>query len=165
MIRLVGSVCILSGGVLAVRQSARKRRQKGELLAELIRALRRMEESVDILQTPIPRLLEEQAKRCGKEARPLFEETLVQLREGVPLSEAWSYGCGQLQLEQEENRALQSAFDGWNINNRSVCNGISLACDFLERAQEEQEQRQPEQAKRTAALYLSGAALLVILLI
>ena len=164
MIRVLGSFCILGGGLLAVWQTVRERQKKRELTKELITALRSMEEGISNLGTPLPRLMEEQARRC-RQAVPLFENTLRCLKQGDTLSQAWRCGCSSLPLDTEGKRVLESVFSAEIRLCSNLCNVISLASGYFEKQLAEQVECQSEQTKRTAALYLSGAALLVILLI
>ena len=59
MLKLLGSVCILGGSVLAVWQQLRERRRRQEVLADLIAALRQMAEEIRLVRTPLPQLLEQ----------------------------------------------------------------------------------------------------------
>lgn len=164
MVKLLGSACILSGGVLAVWQALMERRRRQDTLAELMIALRRMAEEIRMLRTPLPRLLEDLAAETGN-AAAFFSVVSAGAKREEHLTEVWRQAAEALPLPEKERRAVAAVGDSLHGDENMVCNGISLAIYELTKSAEEWDEQRSEEEKRTAALCLSGAALLVILLI
>lgn len=165
MLKLLGSVCILGGSVLAVWQQLRERRRRQEVLADLIAALRQMAEEIRLVRTPLPQLLEQAAKGCGEDAAVFFLEVSTALRQGENAAVSWHRAAGELPLPSRDRSAVAAVGKCLQGDEESACKGISLVIYELAKSAEQWELQRPEETKRTAALYLSGAALLVILLL
>ena len=54
MLKLLGSLCVLSGGGLVWRSCLAERRRQRETLCDLLTALRRMAEEIRMARTPMP---------------------------------------------------------------------------------------------------------------
>ena len=165
MLKLLGSVCVLCGGVLAVMQRLAERRRRRETLADMITALRHMAEEIRLMRTPLPRLLEQALQGLGADAAAFFSAVSDALRQGETTAESWCRAAESLPLAERDRAAIAAVGKCLQGDEESACNGISLAIYELTKSVEEWEKLRPEEVKRTAALYLSGAALLVILLI
>lgn len=163
MVKLLGSVCILAGGGLAWWGQRTERRRRRDTLRDLLSALRRMQEEIRMARTPLPLLLETLAADCREEAAELFRNTAKAARLGVEMTEVWQKGVEKLPMTSGDREILL----GLRLygDEESVCNGISLATYELKKSAEELERRRSEEEKRATALWFSGAALLVILLI
>ena len=73
MLKLLGSLCVVSGGALAwYFQRAERRRERNTRL-DFQRAFRRMSEEVRMARTPLPVLLRALAGDCGEPAAVFFE--------------------------------------------------------------------------------------------
>ena len=165
MIRFLGSACILSGGLMTVLLQLRERHRTRRLLADLLSALRRMGEEIRLCRTPLPRLMETLSASCGGDAAAFFAAVGSRLRRGEDAETLWRQHAACLPLPPAAKQALAevgSALHGYEEN---VCKALSLAILELEKCAAEWDKQRPETEKRTAALWLSGAALLVILLI
>lgn len=165
MLKVLGSVCILWGGVLARYFQAAARRREMDTLSDLLRSLRRMAEEIRMARTPLPVLLDCLAAGCGPEAEAFFSAAAEAARRGENLTAAWRQAAAVLPLSGASRAALAELGAGLHGDEESVCKAISLAIYALAQEAEERSRRQPEEAKRAAALCFSGAALLVILLI
>lgn len=165
MLNILGSICILGGGVLAVWQQLRERRRRREVLADLIDALRHMAEEIRLMRTPLPQLLEQAAMGCREDAATFFQEVSAALRQGEPAAVSWQRAAECLPLPSRDRSAVAAVGKCLQGDEESACNGISLVIYELAKSAEQWELQRPEETKRTAALYLSGAALLVILLL
>ena len=160
---LVGSLCILCGGLLAWQCQHTARQRRRDTLADLLTALERMGEEIRMARTPLPRLLEQLARACRPDAAALFREAARAARQGDALAETWRRQAAALPLDPEDREAL-GALRLWG-DEESVRKELALVRSRLARSLEELEARRPEEEKRSAALCFSAAALLVIVLI
>ncbi len=165
MLKILGSACVLGGGVLARCLQAAERRREMDTLSDFLRALRRMTEEIRMARTPMPLLLERLAQGCGQEAGVFFQTVSSAARRGEDLGQAWRRAAGDLPLSGASAFALAGLGDDLQGDEEKICKAISLAVCSMAQDAEERSRRQPEEAKRATALCLSGAALLVILLI
>lgn len=161
MLKLLGSLCILGGGVLARYFQAAERRREMDTLSDLLWALRRMAEEIRMARTPMPLLLERLSQGCGETAGAFFQEVSAAARRGESLGDAWRQAAGTL----PDAPVLAELGDDLCGDEESICKAISLVIYTLAKDSEERTRRRPEEARQSAALWLSGAALLVILLI
>ena len=58
MLKLMGSICVLGGGLLCWLTALAERRRTRMALGDLLAALRRMREEIRMARTPLPLLLE-----------------------------------------------------------------------------------------------------------
>ena len=163
MIRLTGSLLILSGGFLGMFLQARERRRRTETLRGMTEALRRAAEEIRMHRTPLPRMMERLAGSVGGEAGRCFAGMCVGIRKRETPEVIWRKEVEHLPLLPEDQDTLLAL--EWQGDEEKICHGISLVIQRLTRSEEAQRQSAPEEAKRGAALWLSGSALLVILLI
>ena len=83
------------------------------------------------------------------------------LARGAPLGQSWRSAAEALPLGPESRTALTALGDSLQGDEESVCKALNLAGKILEKNRDHRQ----ETEKRSAALWLSSAALLVILLI
>lgn len=160
---LVGSVCILVGGLWAFLQIRRENRRRRNALSDLLLALERMGEEIRMARTPLPHLLERLAADCRPDAAGLLHAAAKAARAGEDVGAVWRREAGALPLEPRDLEALRGLDLGGD--EESICHGIALVTHTLARSLEESDTRRPQEEKRTAALCFSAAALAVILLI
>ena len=86
-------------------------------------------------------------------------------KQGERLPEAWKQAAEALPLPEADRMAVAALGEDLHGDEETICKAISLVTYQLAKALEESFRRKPEEDKRTAALCLSGAALLVILLL
>lgn len=165
MIKLMGSVCVFSGGALVWWMQRAERRRKRDTLLDLLAALRRMGEEVRMARTPLPQLLEALSKTCGREAAAFFRETADAARRGGDLPKAWGEAAERLPLSQGDQAVLTGLGQNLQGDEESVCKAISIVIYELAKSAEAAEQRRRSEEKQATALCFSAAALLVILLI
>lgn len=165
MLKLLGSACILGGGVLTVWLQLRERRKMRETLAQMISSLRRMAEEIQACRTPLPRLLERLASGCTGEAAAFFAAVSGGIRRGEPAGRLWQECACRLSLPTPARQAIAEAGKSLNGTEDSVCHVIFLVIKELEKSAAEWDNQRQETEKRTAALWLSAAALTIILLI
>ena len=142
MVKLVGAVCILGAGTWAWRRSAAERRRELDTLADLT-ALR---------------------DRTGP-VRDFCTSVAASLARGAPLGQSWRSAAEALPLGPESRTALTALGDSLQGDEESVCKALNLAGKILEKNLAAARDHRQETEKRSAALWLSSAALLVILLI
>lgn len=165
MIKLMGSVCILSGGLMTVLLQLRERRRIRRLLADLLSALRRMGEEIRLCRTPLPRLLKSLSAFCGTDVASFFSSVEEGLCHGEDAETLWRQHTARLPLPVAAKQALAEVGSALHGDEENVCKAISLVITELQICAAEWDKQRPEAEKRAAALWLSGAALLVILLI
>lgn len=165
MVKLLGSLCILSGGAMARWVHLSERRRRRDTLADLVTALRRMGEEIRMARTALPDLLERLSGDCGPDAAAFFRAAAAAARRGEDLSRAWNAAAAALPLSPGDRTGLQTLGEDLRGDEEKVCKAVSLVTYGLAKSAEEQARRQPAEDRRATALCFSAAALLVILLI
>ena len=158
MVKLVGAVCILGAGTWAWRRSAAERRRELDTLADLTALLDRMGEEIRLRRTSLPRLLGSLGRDRTGPVRDFCTSVAASLARGAPLGQSWRSAAEALPLGPESRDSLQG-------DEESVCKALTLAGKILEKNLAAARDHRQETEKRSAALWLSSAALLVILLI
>ena len=165
MLKLLGSACILAGGVLAQGARLAERRRQWDTLSDILSALRQMGEEIRLARTPMPLLLEYLAKDRCPDASAFFNQTAEALRRGENLAESWQRELLCLPLPPEDIRALEPLGAALGGDEEQACKAISQAVYELAKHAEERAAERKAEDRRAAALCFSAAALLVILLI
>jgi len=165
VLKLLGSLLIASGGVMAWRFQMSERRRRRDALDDLQTAFRRMGEEVRMARTPLPALLERLAGGCGPEAAAFFTAVSRAAGEGEALSPAWRRAAAALPLDGEDKSAVLALGDELRGDEEKVCKAVSHAAWTLAKGAEKAERERPEKEKRAAALWFTASALLVILLL
>ena len=167
MVKALG--CLLVAGASLwgwYRQSAERRRRMDTLWA-LSAGLERMAEAIRLERTPLPRLLERLGREdgAGAAATIFFRGLGRTLQSGERAERAWLAAAEALPLCREDREAVAEAAGALTGDEEQVCRALTAAAQRLRRSFEEARRVRPEREKRAAALWLSGGALLVILLI
>ena len=102
MLKLLGSLCILGGGILARCLQLAERRRRRDALFDLLSAFRRMAEHVRMARTPLPALLETLASNCGPDAAAFFSGVSSAVRQGEALPEIWKALAEELPLNEAD---------------------------------------------------------------
>lgn len=165
MLKTLGALCILFGGLLLRRKQVTQLRREVDTLSDLLAALCRMAEEIRMARTPLPRLLEQLGRGRGTAVSAFFSSVSAIAQQGGNVAETWRQAVKELPIAIENQTALLELGRGLNGDEESVCKAISLACMDLSRNLDNLRRRQPEAEKRATALCLSATALLVILLI
>ena len=165
MTKLLGSLFVFCGGILSWYIQHRERRCRAETLDDLLRAFSRMEQEIRLTKTPMPVLLGRQASLCSGQAGSFFAGVRRGIKTGEPFSAAWVREAEGLPLPEEERREIAQMAKGLQGDEESACKAILLACNILGKRAEEWEKHRPEEEKRSSALCLCSAALVVILLL
>ena len=114
---------------------------------------------------PLPILLEDLADDCDSAAAEFFTDVSVKAKQGEMLSHSWQQAAQRLPLSKRACNLIEDLGNNLQGDEENVCNAISLVIYELVKQAEEWDKQYPEEEKRVAALWMSGAALLVILLI
>ena len=165
MLKLLGSACILAGGVLAQGARLAERRRQWDTLSDLLVALRQMGEEIRLARTPMPVLLEYLAKDRCPDAAAFFNQAAEELRRGESLAAAWQRGILCLPLMPEDIQALEPLGAALGGDEEQACKALAQSAYELAKHAEERGKERKAEDRRAAALCFSGAALLVILLI
>ncbi len=165
MLKLMGSLCVASGGALAWYIQRAERRRERDTLSDLQQAFRRMEEEVRMARTPLPVLLKALARDCGRPAADFFKAVSKAAAVGEELPQIWRERTEALPLRERDKSAVSALAGDLQGDEEKVCKAISHITYTLANSAGEAERKRPEEEKRAAALWFSAAALLVILLI
>ena len=165
MLKLLGSLCILGGGVMASYYHFASHRRNRDTLSDLLSALRRMAEAVRMARTPLPALLDTLAVNCTSDAAAFFAGAADAARHGEVLPDIWRNLAQSLPLDKGDMAAVVSLGSSLQGDEETVCKAVSAVAYQLAKSVEETERKRPEEEKRATALWFSAAALLVILLI
>ena len=82
MLKVLGSACILGGGMLVRYLHALERRREMDTLSDLLSSLRKMAEEIRMARTPLPALLNHLAAGCGAEVGAFFRTAALSARQG-----------------------------------------------------------------------------------
>lgn len=165
MLKLLGSVCIFSGGILARWLQVSERRRRWDTLSDLLTALRQMAEEIRMARTPLPDLLEKLAEGKGPAVMVFFQETAKALRRGEKLETVWQRLSADLPLSEQDRRTAEALGRELHGDEENACKAIALAVYQLAASAEVQARERKTEDRKSAALWYSAAALLVILLI
>ncbi len=165
MLKLLGSLCILAGGWLVRREQVSACRRELDTLSDLLAALEAMGQEIRMARTPLPLLLDRLKRGRTASVAAFFAGASAAAKRGESVADAWLRGAEALPLDPEDRGALAECGASLGGDEERVTQGIALARMRLGRSLEEKRRERAEREKRVTALSLSGAALLVILLI
>lgn len=165
MLKLLGGLCVASGGALAWYLQRAERRWERDTLWDLQQAFRRMEEEIRMTRTPLPALLRALAGDCGEPAAAFFSAASRAAAGGEYLPRVWQEQAEALPLGERDKSAVSALVQSLQGGEEEACKAIAHVTYELAKSAEELDRRRPEEEKRAAALWFSAAALLVILLI
>jgi len=165
MLKLVGSLCVLSAGGLVWFQRRAALRREMEVLRALAAALDRMAGGIRLDRAPVPRLLAQAAAGRNRDAAVFFRSVSEGLHRGNPLTEAWQDAAAGLPLSGEDRRAVAELGVSLTGDEAQACKGIDLVNTYLRKRYGELEKGRPERERQSTALCFSAAALVIILLI
>jgi stage III sporulation protein AB len=163
VLKLLGSLLISGAGVAALVRELRAQRNAYTQLCALRSALESMGDAIRLERVPLPRLLARTGATCGRSVRWFFSAVAGALEQDVPLPAAWRRSAGA--WSPEIRRILDELGEKLCGDEEQACKGIQLACNSLTRIIEDTESHRREREQRSAAVCLSAAALLIILLI
>lgn len=159
--KAAGALCILAGALWGQLFYQRERRRRETLLSDLRLGLFRAAEEIRTARTPFPLLM---ANLDRGPAAGFFRGVSGRLRQGERLDQAWTAALRAFPMEEADKQILESLgpdLRGDETRIRAVL--LEASGKLAERAQALARSR-GDDTRRTAALFFSGAALLVILL-
>ena len=160
MVKVLGSLLVAGASLWGWQRQRAERRRRMDTLWALSSGLSRMAEAIRLERTPLPRLLEHLAGE-GE----FFRQLRAALTAGEGAEDTWRRLAEAAPLEPADREALAEAASGLSGDEEQICRALTAAAERLRRSLEAERAAGPEREKRTAALWLSGGALLVILLI
>lgn len=165
MLKLLGALCVASGGTLAWWVQRLERKRERDALSDFQTAFRRMGEEVRMARTPLPALLNALAGDCGPEAAAFFIAVSAAASRGEGFPAAWRREAESLPLDDGPRTVIFNLGSDLQGDEENVCKAISHVTYLLAKSAAESAEKRPEEEKRAAALWFSASALLVILLI
>ena len=164
MLRLMGSGCIMTAGIWLFWRIAAEERRTTAVLCDLAAALEAMADEIRMNRMPMPRLLlKVGAGRCG-EVMDFFSAVRMSSG-GLGLSAAWRQEAAALPLPKQEKQALSELGNCLTGDEEQVCRGLMSTAEQLSRELKRHRDSAAETMRRNAALCLSGASLMIIILI
>lgn len=164
MLKGIGAVCVLLGGLLARQMGVAALRREEETLEELIAALERLLTGIRMTRLPLPRLLARLAQDC-RHTGAMFAAAAETMGLGEDMEPVWRAEVQRLALPSEAKRLTAGLALGLLGDEEAVSRVLEGGCRELDRMLKRLRTGRRERETRTTALCLSGAALLVILLI
>ncbi len=167
MIRLLGALLIFGGGGGVAALALRRRRRELDTLGELLYALHRLEREIRAEGRGLREIFFALAEDAAGEAGAFFA-ALLRLWQEAPemtLSRHWDTACETLSLPEEGRRCWRELGRRLSGDGESVKKGLTLAAEELAALQESLKRELPEQRRVVAALSLSGAVILTVLLL
>ena len=165
MFDLMGSICIVGASVCILWQRKKENRRKSETFMDLMQALRCLAEEIRLSRIPLPDLLENVAEGCGTDTARFFKQVSVVLYEGRNVVDAWRIAAKDLPLGETEQMVVSEISESLRSDEAGICKSMWAAIDSLATYKNSWDMQRREEERRISAMYVSGALLLVILLI
>jgi stage III sporulation protein AB len=164
MRKLTGCVLVLCGTLGGLWLQIREERRVLQALRELLSALRRIGDTIRTDRPPLPALLRQSARRCGT-CGAFFQTAAGALERGETAEAAWQAAAEELALDEQTRQTLRELGPKLSGDEETARRGVELACAGLERTLQERLCARGDAEKRVAAFSLSGAALVILLLV
>lgn len=163
MLRLLGGVLIVSGGILLRETILRAARKELQTQRELRDALLQLEKEIKFTLTPLPKLL----LRDDFEpyAAQYFRKVGRDLLRGETLAESWAAHAQTLSLPQRIRDRFARLGVSLSGEEESVRRTLLLMVSELSESIEAQERIRRERERLTTVLCISISLMLVLLLI
>ncbi len=165
MLKLLGSLCVLTAGGWALLQQRQGLRQELDALRRLSAALEAMADNIRLERPPMPRLLDRAGSGREDPAASFFRTAAAALRRGEPLPAAWRDAAEALPLSPRDQQTVADLGRVLGGDEVQACKGLQLVSDSLRRNYEELERSRPQRERQGTALCFSAAALVIILLL
>ena len=164
MLKLMGSGCVMSAGIWLLWKITGEERRRTAVLRDLAAALDIMANEIRMNRTPMPRLLlKAGAGRVG-EVMDFFATVRMSGGE-MGFSAAWGRAAAALPLPELEKQSFSDLGHCLTGDEEQACSGLVSVSQQLDRELKRRRESAAENGRRNAALCLSGAALMIILLI
>lgn len=165
MLNVIGSLCVLLGGLLCRQTVMSERRRCRMTLDGMLLSLRQISEEIRLSRTPLPDLFAVCTGADQPDIKAFFQTIVFQLRSGTSVAETWKNALPLLPLTQPCLAILDELGQCLHGDEKAVTKALSLAVQRLNRERDILEQNRAQADQRLTALTLSAAALLVILFI
>lgn len=109
MVKLLGSLLILGGGLWARWSMVSVCRRELDTLSELTACLSEMTEEIRQARTPLPELLDRLGRGRGTEVTAFFSHVAGVVRQGGDAALAWRQAAEELPLCDEDRDVLAEA--------------------------------------------------------
>ena len=164
MVKLAGSLCVLASSIAAAITVLRGQRRELQLLSGLAAALEQMEGEIRLNRTPMLRILERLGGRRGPEA-DFFRLVSAAICRGGDLGMAWRDAVTEAAIPAREKLIFRETGEDLTGDEEKACRSLRAAAERLRHGLDERCRHQADRERRSAAVCLSGGALMVILLI
>lgn len=164
MLKLMGSGCVMGAGFWLLWNITAEERRRTAMLRELTAALEAMADDIRMNRTPMPRLLLKAGTGRNREVMDFFAAVRMSGR-NLGLSAAWRRAAEGLPLPEQEKRVFSELGHCLTGDEEQACRGLLFVSQQLDSAWKRQREGAAEAGRRNAALCLSGAALMIILMI
>lgn len=167
MIRALGALLVLAGGGGLSLLTVQARRREIAAAGELLYALHRLERSVRCEKRPLPPLFRALAEETSGEGRRFFT-ALTRRWEAepeTPLPQLWCAESAALALPEEGRRVWRELGRRLAGDGESLEGALRLAAEELEELRRGLERALPQTRRLSAAVCLSAAAFLLVLLL
>ena len=134
------------------------------MLRDLTAALEIMADEIRMNRTPMPRLLLKAGIGRGSEVMDFFAAVRMSGGE-MGFSAAWRRAAEALPLPEVEKQSFSELGNCLTGDEEQACRGLISVSQQLDRERKRRRESAAENGRRNAALCLSGAALMIILLI
>lgn len=165
MIRGLGCLLILSGGVGAEVLHARASRRLLETLEGFSALFERMETEIRLNRTPLVQLMRRLLPGTRREVRQFLGAAVQAAERGASLPGAWRRESGNLTADAHTRSLIREVGDKLCGDEESACRALRLAAQQLAAGAEKLRRERGDKERRAAVLYVSAAAFLVILLL
>lgn len=165
MIRGLGCLLILSGGVGAEVLHARASRRLLETLEGFSGLFERMENEIRMNRTPLVQLMKRLLPGARREVRQFLEAAVQAAEQGISLPGAWRRESARLTVDAHTRALIREVGDTLCGDEEGACRALRLAAQQLAERAETLRRERGDKERRAAVLYVSAAAFLVILLL
>lgn len=163
MLKAIGCFCILCGGVTAAMLQITARRRELETVRCLQTSLEWISDEIRLNQTPLPQCF----TRLQQSSEPVTAAFFFALRRRLSANERpekiWLDETEK--LPEPVRPALKQLGSKLSSDEESLCRGLNRSAQLLDQLARQRVCSRREQNRRSLAMCLSGAALLILVLI
>lgn len=163
MIKVIGCFCILCGGITAAMLQITSRRREVETIRSLQTSLEWISDEVRLNQTPLPRCFAQLEQSNEPVTAAFFLSVRCRLSTNERLEKIWLEETEK--LPEPVKPALNLLGNKLTSDEESLCRGLNRSAQSLDQLVRQKVCSRREQNRRSLAMCLSGAALLILVLI
>jgi hypothetical protein len=158
MLKIIGTLLILSGGLSFCFGESRRRQREMQGFADWLRALEQMESEIRCKNADLPDIM----GRLTGAAAPVIAQVLHRAGAACPLQDAWEETVGAVQPPELAHTLRGLRFTG---DRQSVLGNLQFGQEQLKAQLAEEKSRRQDKNRLLWATTFSGVGLLVILLL